>query len=49
MRHNATLMILDIVVVEKTEILGERWFQSWVTLLDVEWIAVIGNIEQIGH
>ena len=42
-------MLLYIVVVEESEVVGERWLQSRISLLDVERIAVVGDVEQVGH
>ena len=49
MCHDATLVVLDIVVVEQAEVLGERGFQTRVTLFDVQGIGVVGDVEQVGH
>ena len=42
-------MVLNIVVIEQAEILGERRFQSGITLTNVQRVAVIGNIQQVAH
>ena len=42
-------MFLDVVVVFGTQIVGERRLQSGITLADVERIAVVGDVEQVGH
>ena len=47
-RHDRTLVTLDIGVVEKLETVGERRFQSGVTLSDVHRVAVVPDIEQVG-
>ena len=46
---DGTLPALGIVVVEDTQVLGERGFQSWVTLADVQRVAIVGDIEQVAH
>lgn len=47
--HQGSLVLLYIVVVEESEVVGERWLQSRISLLDVERIAVVGDVEQVGH
>ena len=42
-------MFLDVVVVFGAQIVGERRLQSGITLADVERIAVVGDVEQVGH
>ena len=40
-------MVLHEVVVEQSEVLGERWLQTRVTLRDVQRVAVICDIKQL--
>ena len=47
--HDATLMVLNVVVVEQAEVLRERGLQSGVTSLDVEGVGVVDNVEQVAH
>ena len=42
-------MLLEIVVIEQLEILSERGLQTRVTLLDVQLVAVVGDIKQVAH
>ena len=48
-RHNSHLPLLDVVVVLGTQTVGEGRLQSRVTLGDVERVAVVGNVEKVGH
>ena len=43
------LIALGIVVVEDTQVLSERGLQARVTLTDVQWVAIVGDIEQVVH
>ena len=43
------VVALREVVVVGTHALGEGWLQAWVTLGDVERVAVITYVEQVGH
>ena len=43
------VVALREVVVVGTHALGEGWLQAWVTLGDVERVAVITDVEQVGH
>ena len=47
MCHHSALCLLPVVVVEEAEVLSERWFQSRVTLLNVERVRVVGDVEQL--
>ena len=49
MRHDATLVVLDIVVIEQSETLRERGFQSCITLTNIQRVGVISDVEQVGH
>ena len=40
-------MVLHEVVVEQSEVLGERWLQARVTLRDIQRVAVICDIKQL--
>ena len=40
-------MVLNEIVVEQPEVLGERWLQARITLLDVQRVAVICDIKQL--
>ena len=46
---NGALMGLHVVIVEQAEILSERGLQTRVTFLDVQRVAVVGDVEQVGH
>ena len=49
MEHHRTLVFLYIVVIEQSKRVGERRFQSWITLCDVQRVAVVGDGKQVGH
>ena len=40
-------MVLHEIVVEQSEVLGERWLQARVTLRDVQRVAVIRDVKQL--
>ena len=42
-------MVLDVVVVEQLEVLGERGFQASITLSDVQRVRVVLDIEKVSH
>ena len=44
-RGDGTLVTLLVVIEKQTEVLGERWFQSRVTLTDVHRVAIVGDVE----
>ena len=46
---NGTLVGLHVVVVEETEVLRERGFQSRITNLDVQRVAVVNDLKQVAH
>ena len=48
-RHHGALVFLEIVVIEQTEILRERWLKSRITLRDVQRVAIISDIKQVAH
>ena len=45
--HDTLVMVLHEIVVEQSEVLGERWLQARVTLRDVQRVAVICDIKQL--
>ena len=49
MHHHSTLVFLYIIIIEESERVGERRFQSWITLGDVQRVAIVGDGEQVGH
>ena len=49
MRHHGLLMVLYVVVVEHAQGVGERRLQAGVTHGDVERVAVIDDVEKVGH
>ena len=36
----------DVIVVKQAEAVGERWFQSRVSPGDIQWVAVVINVQQ---
>ena len=49
MCHQRLLCFLEISTEEGVETIGKRRFQSWVTLSDVQWVAIVGNVHEVGH
>ena len=47
--HYSALVFLNIVVVEEHEVVGERGLQAWVTHSDAERVAVVNDVEEVGH
>ena len=47
--HHSALVLLEVVVVEEVEVLTERGLQTRVTFLDVQGVAVVGDVEQVAH
>ena len=45
--HDTLVVVLHEIVVEQSEVLGERWLQTRVTLRDVQRVAVICDIKQL--
>ena len=42
-------MLLYVVVVEEHEVVGERRLKAWVTHGDAQRVAVVNDVEQVGH
>ena len=47
--YDGALVAHDVVVVVGVQRVGERGLQSGVTLGDVEWVGVVGDVEQLRH
>ena len=49
MCHDTPLMVLDIIIIEHTEVLGERWLQPRITLPDIQRVTIVCDIQQVRH
>ena len=48
-RHYCLHCFLEIASERSVKVVSERRFQSRVTLGDVEWITVVGDVDKVGH
>ena len=44
-----TLQVNIVCTEHHVEVVAVRWFQTRVTLCNVQWVRVIGDVEQVGH
>ena len=48
-RHHGLHGLLEVASESGVEVVGERRFQSRITLGDVERVAVVGDVHKVGH
>ena len=45
--YETAFVFLDIIAIIGIQRVRELWFQSRITLRDVKWVGVVGNVEQL--